>query len=211
MLPWFKVEHTYIIHYIISFNFGLSYAGFCGIRNMPRNTIGCSHEWRYHVFDEKTNLKYIVRRNGHREQHRDGSQFNLKVHWERVHCSSRRPFLRMDDDSDRVRAEAIVAYGAAMLGREPWLTVVNSSRRFRALFGVSLVISCREMARQRRPKEAKPALSDHVHQDKSLGARPRHSCRGEWKTYRRWQWTFLKLIALLKMVSFLSMFQFSPF
>ncbi len=113
----------------------------------------------------------------------------------------------MVGDRDSIGPEAFVAIGAAMLGRAPDLSVVDGSQRFRALFGTSPSVFCRfwQMFVRRRPENSKPyhmlwaiiflKVYASEHDNAALAGLDE-------KTSRKCQWTFVRLIARLKMVSF---------
>ncbi len=106
-----------------------------------------------------------------------------------------------------------------MLGRAPDLSVVDGSQRFRALFGTSPSVFCRfwQMFVQRRPENSKPYhMLCALMFLKVYASENDHAALAgvDEKTYRKWQWTFARLIARLKwsvLTKFFKLFLFIYF
>ena len=112
----------------------------------------------------------------------------------------------MTEADDLFFSQDFVELGATVLRRAPGLNVADAHRRFRALFGASPNVFCVlwSLLCVARPPGSKPIhllwvlmflkvyATEHVHA--ALAG------VGE-KTYRKWQWIFVKLLASLQLVS----------
>lgn len=112
------------------------------------------------------------------------------------------------EGDDFVSAQHFVVLGAQLLQRAPSLSAVDDHRRFRALFGASPRVCfllwsllCGLCPPQGKPVHMLWALmflkvyaTEHVHA----------ALAGvDEKTFRKWQWKFVKLLASLKLVCFI--------